>query len=635
MNYKLFFSGVLISSFMLGLFLLFVPVTSAKPDNTIVVTTTNDIIANDSECALREAIIAANTDSAFNDCPAGNGADSITFDPALSLPAIFTITIAGANENASTTGDLDILGTLSITGSDPANIIFDGNDLDRVLDIRPGAHATISGVTVRNGTLVGSSEGGGIRVQASLTMSNSVVTDNFVGGIFNNGGGMVLTNVDVTHNNGGFGLQNLNQGSLTYNGGEVSGNQGVGISNATATAILSNLVITNNVGSGVSNSGATLSHLTLSHSSVISNTATNGGGVYNSGVGTNTTITQSTINNNTATVAGGGVYNNGTMSVNSSTLDHNHARSGGGIDHRGTTLHMTNTTISQNEASDNGGGFYNRGKASATLTHVTLSGNTANGADTGGNIFNDEASLTLQNSIVADADADGNCFFSGGFVTSSGNNLDDGTTCGFAHAGDMVNTDPLLGPLQDNGGSTLTHALLLGSPAIDMGSSAFCPSVDQRGVTRISNSCDIGAYEFDEVAETADLAISVSAPSLISINDVMTYTLSVINHGPATASSIVVTDTLPVEVTHLDSSMSGGGSCAYSTVVVCTLPAMASGTAVTVTIAVNTPAVNVMIVNHAEVSSATTDLQPSNNSDITETAVADLYHMYLPLVLRN
>lgn len=134
-------------------------------------------------------------------------------------------------------------------------------------------------------------------------------------------------------------------------------------------------------------------------------------------------------------------------------------------------------------------------RGSATLTHVTLSGNTANGPDTGGNIFNDEALLTLQNSIVANSAADGNCFYSGGFVTSSGNNLDDGNTCAFNNPGDKVNTNPMLGPLQDNGGPTLTQALLPGSPANGLGNDSFCTAVDQRGVTRPVTACDIGAYE--------------------------------------------------------------------------------------------------------------------------------------------
>jgi hypothetical protein len=490
--------GIPIGMFIAGLFLILsASYTQAKPTTTILVTTVSDVIASDGQCALREAIIAANTDSAVNECPAGSGADSISFDASLPVPAVFNLTLSGANEDLSATGDLDVLGTLTITGTGSGNIILDGNGADRVLDIRPGANLTLSDVTVRNGNPIGSVEGGGIRVQASLTLSNSVVTGNQAGGIFNNGGGMVLTAVSITNNSGGQGIQNIN-GVLTYNGGQVSENPSGGILNGTATAALIDLVISSNGGSGgVANSGASLSHLTLSQSTVISNTAINGGGIFNSGVGAITDIVDTMITSNTATSSGGGIYNNGTMTVNNSTLDHNQARTGGGIDHSGSSLQMTNDTISGNSASDNGGGVYNRG--SATLTHVTLDGNIANGPDTGGNLFNDEALLTLQNSIVANSAADGNCFYSGGFVTSSGNNLDDGNTCAFTNAGDQVNTNPLLGPLQDNGGPTLTQALLFGSPAIGQGKDSFCTAVDQRGVTRPATACDIGAYEVGEM----------------------------------------------------------------------------------------------------------------------------------------
>jgi uncharacterized repeat protein (TIGR01451 family) len=337
------------------------------------------------------------------------------------------------------------------------------------------------------------------------------------------------------------------------------------------------------------------------------------------------------ISGNSATGAGGGVYNNGTMTINGSTLDHNHARSGGGIDHSGSSLHMTNDTISSNTASDNGGGFYNRG--SATLTHVTLSDNSAGGPDTGGNIFNDEALLTLQNSIVANSDTDGNCFYTGGFVTSSGNNLDDGNSCAFSNVGDIVNSDPLLGPLQDNGGATLTHALSPGSPAIDYGNSAFCAATDQRGLSRPPTACDMGAYE---AAATADLAISATtAPPLISVNGVMTYTLSISNNGPSPANAIVITDSLPAEVGYMDASMSGGGSCSYSSVVTCTLPALASGDSQSVTISASTPATEAVIVNHAEVTSTTPDLNLENNSVSTTTSVTFMGYVYLPIVLRK
>jgi hypothetical protein len=189
------------------------------------------------------------------------------------------------------------------------------------------------------------------------------------------------------------------------------------------------------------------------------------------------------------------------------TIDGNLARTGGGVDHFNGQLSMINDTVTGNAASDNGGGLYNRD--TATLTHVTFSGNTANGQGTGGNIFNDTASMAIKNSIVANSDASGNCFNSDGFINSQGHNIESGNSCGFTSVGDLVNTDPLFGPLQNNGGFTLTFALLPDSPAIDRGDNTGCPTTDQRGFSRPVDgngdgivACDMGAFEFNGVALT-------------------------------------------------------------------------------------------------------------------------------------
>ena len=215
---------------------------------------------------------------------------------------------------------------------------------------------------------------------------------------------------------------------------------------------------------------------------------------------------------------GGGIFNAGgtltlTLTLTNSTLSGNTASGGGGSGGRGGgitnfgTLTLTNSTLSGNTASGGfgsssfGGGIGNFG--TLTLTNSTLSGNTASGGGgsggSGGGITN-FGTLTLTNSIIA-GNSGGDC---DGSTTSLGYNLiGNNTGCSFtAAAGDLVGNganpiDPLLGPLQDNGGSTLTHALLDGSPAIDQIPAALCVvSTDQRGVLRPQGSaCDIGAYE--------------------------------------------------------------------------------------------------------------------------------------------
>ena len=113
--------------------------------------------------------------------------------------------------------------------------------------------------------------------------------------------------------------------------------------------------------------------------------------------------------------------------------------------------------------------------------------------------------MVLQNSIVAN-NAGGNCH---GSIASVGYNLSSDHSCGFEGVGDLNNTDPNLGPLQNNGGPTETMALLPGSPAIDSGNPTGCKdssgnllTTDQRGMPRRpekgSGGCDRGAYELQK-----------------------------------------------------------------------------------------------------------------------------------------
>jgi hypothetical protein len=118
----------------------------------------------------------------------------------------------------------------------------------------------------------------------------------------------------------------------------------------------------------------------------------------------------------------------------------------------------------------------------------------------GGGIFVD-SEVTLRNTIVAGNLSGGDCR---GRPNSDGYNLDSDSSCSLSGVGDISGVDPLLGPLQDNGGPTETHALLPGSPAIDAGDDSTCLTADQRGVARPLDGdgdgtavCDIGAYEFE------------------------------------------------------------------------------------------------------------------------------------------
>ena len=543
---KLLVSGVFLLS-------LFMP-SSASAATTIIVTTTADVLAVDGQCSLREAVIAANTDATTGDCQAGSGADTITFSPSLPQPAVFTLTLTGAGEDNAATGDLDLTGNLTLEGAGQSLIILDGNGADRVLDVSLAANVTVSGVTIRNGDPGPGAEGGGIKSLGKLALSNSTVSSNHRGGIANDHGQATLNNVDVKDNLGGYGVLNTTQGSLSFTGGEVSGNQNGGIYNTVATAVLTNISVLNNTGAGgVANVGSATSRLTMTDSVVKNNSSsTNGGGIRSDGAQNIADIRNTTISSNHAGAMGGGVFNFGIMSLIGNTIDNNQAQAGGGVDHFGGTLSMTNVTISGNAASDNGGGLYNRN--SATLLNVTFTANTANGQNTGGNLFNDTASISIKNTIVSNSNTDGNCFNSEGFVTSLGNNLDSGNTCGFTGTGDQVNIDPKLGALQNNGGGTFTHALLNGSPAIDHANNTGCPKTDQRGNSRPADGdgngtsvCDIGAFEVNGIAPTPTstaTATATSTPTAQQPPDTFTPTPTITETSVATDTP-TLTATIP------------------------------------------------------------------------------------------
>jgi hypothetical protein len=177
-----------------------------------------------------------------------------------------------------------------------------------------------------------------------------------------------------------------------------------------------------------------------------------------------------------------------------------------------------NCTFSGN-AGSSGGAIDVTNNGSLTLTNCTLSGNSArNGTGSGVSVAGSFAST---DSIIQNRGSNIYVFpaqyhymtsrviyIPGGSFQSGGHNLFSDTPAAALDPTDLVNTDPLLGPLADNGGLTLTQALLPGSPAIDAGTAVPGVTTDQRGVPRPQgNASDIGAFEL-EVPHTGFYALS-------------------------------------------------------------------------------------------------------------------------------
>jgi predicted outer membrane repeat protein len=229
------------------------------------------------------------------------------------------------------------------------------------------------------------------------------------------------------------------------------------------------------------------------------------------------TLTSSTFSENSAAVNGAGIFAvTSTLQISDSTLSGNFAAAdGGAIYLKDSTLSLSNNTLSANASDQAGGGIYNVG-GTITVTNSTFSGNSA--ALQGGALFNDIGYINMANSILANSPSGGNC---SGEIGDGGHNIDSGETCGFDPAnGSLPNTDPSLGLLQDNGGPTWTHALMQGSPAIDVADPLICPPTDQRGVSRPYDGdgdgdsiCDIGSYEFDNFLLVPIMGVSISGPA--------------------------------------------------------------------------------------------------------------------------
>jgi hypothetical protein len=452
-----------------------------RPATTITVTNTND----SGPGSLRQALTDA------------NDADTIVF--------------AVTGTVALTSGGLLIAKNITIAGPGSNQLSIDGNQAIFVFGIFPGKTATISGLTIRN-----AETGAGVwNEQATLTVSNCAVTSNSHEGVFNDEGTLNVNNCILSDNSGAgiaayFGITSVsncivsgNSSGGLFNDGPHHGPYGHppnGPVGSPGSMTIADSVISDNSGPGVSNVAGLLTVLNSTLSGNSAGEALNGGGIMSgplfktvAGV----TLINSTISGNSASGFGGGIAGGywGVTIVNSTISGNSAGDSAGGVG--GTFVGIMNSTMSGNSAGKIGGGIATSGSA---ITSSTISGNSAPSA---GGIYYGQGPYTseISNTIFNAGALGENIVNNGANVISHGYNLSSDDGSGVLNGpGDQINTDPLLGPLQDNGGPTLTHALLPGSPAIDAGDPNFSPPPfnDQRGCPfdRVFNGrIDIGSFE--------------------------------------------------------------------------------------------------------------------------------------------
>ena len=430
-----------------------------------------------------------------------------------------------------------------------------------------GGDATITGGVYSDNTAV---EGGGLWSSGTLTVTGAEVRDNTAtgaaadqggGGLYNDGGTASISGSTFLSNeasgasgSGGailnsMGVLTVRETSLRENSAARAGGAVEDIGGAGSVATFTQVTFAqNDAGDNPGNGGAV--HVTgagtvrvdsstvqgnvaggqggglwnfhtasmdVTYTTVGDNSAPVGGGLYQQGGdgdGGVLMFANSTASNNEASIAGGGVFADGaTVQIENSTVSGNSAQTGAGVASRGGRVLLSNATVAANTASGSGGGL-------ANLSPDFGDGDDSDDADA------EAASVSPDNTIVADNSADGDGDDLLGPIMSRGHNLFETTagatvSTGNGASGDITGEDPELGPLADNGGPTFTHAIAETSPAVNVGRTAL--EIDQRGVDRVATP-DIGAFESNaaptpdeefaaEFADGEDMKMSALAPN--------------------------------------------------------------------------------------------------------------------------
>ncbi len=445
----------------------------------------NDVDFSAGDFSLREAIGQASLVAA--------GTPTIVFAPSLTAGGPATILLA--------LGQLEIGERMVVEGPGASLLTIDAQQDSRVFRVDDLVDNNVIEVKISGLTITGAEtdeSGGGIYSNERFTLADSVVSGN----VAQWGGGIYAAEF----------------GSLLVLRSRITGNSADVLDDDTGE------------GGGFYNWGSTAKFV---ESTISGNMAPRGAGISNANFG-DTTIDSSTISGNIAGFFGGGAdTDSGTLTIRNSTISGNRAEQGGGININTAPFLITtisNSTISGNVAPSGGGGIHNY-QGHAVIEFCTITENVSNDfAGSGVRSGDSPTAITEIYSSVVAANFDPNgggqsapydVAVSGGINTLGSLGYNIVGIGGFVNEtfdemGDQIigTGDPLLGPLADNGGPTLTHALLSGSPALDQGDpsamagAAGVPKYDQRGISfeRIRDGnppasivMDVGAFEAQSI----------------------------------------------------------------------------------------------------------------------------------------
>lgn len=419
------------------------------------------------------------------------------------------------------------------------SVTLDGGGATLLFYVAPYTHLELHDLTLTGGSTPFG--GGGLIInEGMLTISGSSLSGSSAthGGAIENTGTLIIRDSTLSGNSAVFG------GAITtHNGGETT--------------------ITNSTLSGNSAEYGGALHVDDSSTTVVASTLSGnsgyqGGALYNQ-AGTVAIIT-SRLTDNVAEVDGGAIANYaGSVDIVASTLHNNHSDDvGGGIYDRDGTLTLTASTLSGNSAYY-GAGIYTQDNGTLTIHASTLTDNSA--TSFGGAIFNGSTVAVIASTLSGNSATQGRAILTGddavttvaasvlsggslcsGGATSGGYNVAGDASCGLTGAGDLQNSDPLLGPLQHNGGPTDTQLPQPGSPAIDRVPTSTCATLsaandgrDQRGALRPAGNtrCDSGATE-SGAALTAWLVAAFALPA--TVEEGHAATIYAIGSGPLGAN---------------------------------------------------------------------------------------------------